>query len=310
MAKLTRNVILAMAKETTYGTPETLAGANAILLSSMTHNWLAGNTVSRDFIRPYLGNSSTIQLDQHVEFNFEVELQSSGAAGTRPVYGDLLMACGMAEDINALTDVQYTPVSTDFDSATAEVNMDGVFQQALGCRGSFNLNIARGAIPKFGFNFMGSYSAPTDDTALVPDFSDFIVPLGVNSLNTTTVTLFGEDLCMESLQIDLANNLVFRDLPGCDPEAVITNRAPSGTIVFQATDVATYNWIEAARTKTSGALQIIHGTAAGQIVQIDCPNVTLNPPTNQDSDGIWMYSFPLVLEPSSAGNDEIKITFK
>jgi len=109
---------------------------------------------------------------------------------------------------------------------------------------------------------------------------------------------------------DLANNLVFRDLPGCDPEAVITNRAPSGTIVFQATDVATYNWIEAARTKTSGALQIIHGTTAGQIVQIDCPNVTLNPPTNQDSDGIWMYSFPLVLEPSSAGNDEIKITFK
>lgn len=309
MAKLTRNVILAMAKETTYGTPETLAGANAILLSSMTHNWLAGNTVSRDFIRPYLGNSSTIQLDQHVEFQFEVELQSSGTAGTRPVYGDLLMACGMAEDDN-VGDVIYTPVSTAFDSATAEVNMDGVQQQATGCRGSFSLNIARGAIPKFSFNFMGAYAAPTDETALVPDFTDFVVPLGVNSLNTTTVTLFGEDLCMESLQIDLANNLVYRDLPGCDPEALITNRAPSGTIVFQATDVATYDWIEAARTKTSGALQIIHGTAAGQIVQIDCPNVTLNPPTNQDSDGIWMYSFPLVLEPSSTGNDEISITFK
>lgn len=309
MAKLTRNVILAMKKEAVYGTPETLAGANAILLSTMTHNWLAGNTASRDFIRPYLGNSSTIQLDQHAEFQFEVELQSSGTAGTRPVYGDLLMACGLAEDIN-VGDVQYTPVSTGFDSATAEVNMDGVFQQMTGCRGSLNLNIARGAIPKIGFNYMGSYSAPSDAAALTPDFDGFIVPLGVNSLNTTTVTLFGEDLCMESLSIDLANNLVFRDLPGCDPEAVITNRAPSGTIVFQATDVATYAWIEAARTKTSGALQIIHGTTPGQIVQIDCPNVTLNPPTNQDSDGIWMYSFPLVLEPSSAGNDEIKITFK
>lgn len=309
MAKLSRNVVLAMGKETTYGSAATLTGANAILLSSITHNWLAGNTVARDFIRPYLGNSSTIQLDQHSEFQFDVELQGSGTAGTRPVYGDLLMACGMAEDINA-SDVVYTPVSTDFDSVTAEVNMDGVFQQATGSRGSFSINIARGSIPKFSFNFMGGYSAPSDATALTPDFDGFMVPEGVNSLNTATVTLFGEDLCMESLQIDLANNLIFRDLPGCDPEALITDRKPAGTIVFQATDVATYAWIEAARTKTSGALQIIHGTTPGKIIQIDCPNVTLNPPTNNDSDGIWMYSFPIVLEPTSAGNDEISITFK
>lgn len=309
MAKLTRNVILAMAKETTYGSAETLAGANAILLSSMTHNWLAGNTVSRDFIRPYLGNSSTIQLDQHTEFQFDVELQSSGTAGVRPVYGDLLMACGFAEDIN-VGDVAYTPVSTDYDSVTAEINMDGVFQQMTGCRGSVSLNIARGAIPKFSFNFMGGYSAPTDAAAMTPDFDGFIVPLGVNSVNTPTITLFGKPLCMESVQFDMANNLVYRDLPGCDPVAEITQRAPTATIVFQATDVATYNWIEAARIKTAGALQIIHGTTAGQIVQIDCPNVTLNPPTNQDSDGIWMYSYQIVLEPTSAGNDEIKITFK
>ena len=119
MAKLTRNVILAMAKETTYGTPETLAGANAILLSSMTHNWLAGNTVSRDFIRPYLGNSSTIQLDQHVEFQFEVELQSSGTAGTRPVYGDLLMACGM---------VTGTPMSAARSRSTSRL-ISGLFRR-------------------------------------------------------------------------------------------------------------------------------------------------------------------------------------
>lgn len=309
MAKRTRNVVLAMKKEAVYGTAPTVAGANAILLQALTHTWLAGNTASRDHIKPFLGNSATVQLDQHTEFNFELELQSSGTAGTRPVFADLLMACGFAEDITAATDVAYSPVSNDFDSCTAEVNMDGVFQRSTGCRGSFGINIARGAIPKLNFNFMGIYAAPTDAAALTPDFSGFQDPLGPNSTNTPTITLFGETLCMESLQIDIANNLVFRDLPGCDPAVEITQRATSGTIVFQATDIATKNWIEAARSRESGALQIIHGTTAGRIVQIDCPKVTLNPPSNQDSDGVWMYSVPLVFEPD-AGNDEIVITFK
>ena len=309
MAKRTRNVVLAMKKESVYGTAPTIGGANAILLSALTHNWLAGNTASREFIKPYLGNSPSIQLDQHTEFNFELELQSSGAAGTRPVFADLLMACGFAEDINAGTDVVYSPVSDSFDSCTAEVNMDGVFQRATGCRGSFGINIARGAIPKLPFNFMGHYSAPSDAAALVADFSGFKDPLGPNSVNTPTVTLFGETLCMESLSIDIGNNLVFRDLPGCAPAVEITQRAVSGTLVFEATDVATKNWIEAARTRESGALQIIHGTTAGYIVQIDAPKVTLNPPTNNDSDGVWMYSVPLVFEPDT-GNDEITLTFK
>lgn len=308
MAKKMRNAVLAMAKETVYGTAESLAGANAILLSALSWNWLAGNTASRDFIRPYLGNSSSIQLDQHVEFNFEVELQASGTAGTRPVYGDLIMACAFAEDIN-VGDVVYSPVSNDFDSCTAEVNMDGLFQQASGCRGSFGINVARGSIPKFNFNFMGNYLAPTDESLLTPDFSGFQVPLGPNSVNTPTILLFGEPLCMESIQIDIANQMVHRDLPGCAPSVEITQRATTGTIVFEATDVATKNWIEAARAKESGALQIIHGTEAGSIIQIDAPNVTLNPPSNSDSEGNFMFSVPLVFEPLN-GNDEIVITFK
>ena len=309
MAKRTRNVVLAMKKEAVYGTAPTVAGANAILLQALTHTWLAGNTASRDHIKPYLGNSATVQLDQHTEFNFELELQSSGTAGTRPVYGDLIMACGFDETVTAGTDVVYAPVSNAFDSCTAEVNMDGVFQRSTGCRGSFSINIARGGIPKLPFNFMGIYAAPSDASALTPDFSGFMDPLGPNSVNTPTITLFGEALCMESLSIDIGNNLVFRDLPGCDPAVEITQRAVSGTIVFEATSIAAKNWIEAARSRESGALQIIHGTTAGHIVQIDCPKVTLNPPSNQDSDGVWMYSVPLVFEPNT-GNDEIAITFK
>ena len=310
MALFMNKTLVAVKKETTYGTDPSLAGTDCFLVSNVSLTPLAGNTASRDFVRPYFGQSSSIQLDQHVELSFDIELASSGTAGTRPAYGDALLACGFAETITSGTDAVYEPLSSDFDSVTIEVYMDGILHQITGARGSFSLSVARGALPSLSFNFMGVYVAPADATPLTPNFSDFKIPLGVNSSNTQTISLFGESLCMESFSADVANNLVFRDLPGCDPAALITNRAPSGTVVFEATTVTTYAWVEAARTKTSGALQLIHGTSAGAIVQIDAPAVTINPPSYQDSDGVMMMSAPLVFEPTSAGNDELVLTFK
>jgi len=310
MALFMNKTLVAVKKETTYGTDPTLAGTDCFLVSNVSLTPLAGNSATRDFVRPYFGQSSSIQLDQYVELSFDVELASSGTAGTRPAFGDALLACGLEETITATTDAVYTPVSADFDSVTIEVYMDGILHQMTGARGSFSLSIARGAIPMLSFRFTGNYVAPADATPLTPDFSDFKIPKGANATNTQTITLLGESLCMESFSLDISNNLVHRDLPGCDPACLITDRAPSGTLVFEAPTVTTYNWVEAARLKTSGALQIVHGTAAGSIVQIDAPAVTLNPPSYQDSDGVMMLSAPLVFEPTSSGNDEIELTFK
>ena len=310
MALFMNKTLVALKKETTFGTAATLAGTDCFLVSNVSLTPLAGNTATRDFVRPYFGQSSSIQLDSHVELSFDVELASSGAAGSRPAYGDALLACGFEETLTASTSAVYEPLSADFDSVTIEVFMDGIKHQITGARGSFSLSIARGAIPSISFNFMGNYVAPADASPLTPNFSDFKIPLGANSVNTQTITLFDEDLCVESFSADLANNLVYRDLPGCDPAALITDRAPTGTLVFEATTITTYNWVEAARTKTAGAFQIIHGTAAGSIVQIDAPAVTINPPSYQDSDGVMMLSAPLIFEPTSSGNDELVLTFK
>lgn len=310
MALFMNKTLVALKKETTFGTAATLAGTDCFLVSNVSLTPLAGNTATRDFVRPYFGQSSSIQLDSHVELSFDVELASSGAAGSRPAYGDALLACGFEETLTASTDAVYELLSGDFDSVTIEVFMDGIKHQITGARGSFSLSIARGAIPSISFNFMGNYVTPADATPLVPNFSDFKIPLGANSANTATISLFEEDLCVESFSADLANNLVYRDLPGCDPAALITDRAPTGTLVFEATTITTYNWINAAKVKTAGAFQLIHGTAAGSIVQIDAPNVTINPPSYQDSDGVMMLSAPMVFEPTSAGNDELVLTFK
>lgn len=310
MSLLTRKTLVALKKEASYGVAETLAGSNCFQAtvdpSRLTP--LAGNAVARDFNRPYLGNSSTLQVEAYRQLAFDVEAAGSSAAGTPPPYGDALLACGLAATIVASTSVAYNPISAAFSSASIECFIDTIKHQLLGSRGNVSLNLAKGAIPKWAFTFIGSYVAPADATPLTPDFSAFQVPQAPNSTYTPTVTLFGESLCMESFNIDLGNTTVNRDLPGCTPRIELTNRAPKGTLVVELTPVAAYAWIEAARTKTSGALEIAHGIGAGKVLTITAPNVTLDPPSFSDSDGIVMLSLPLVFEPD-AGNDEVLFTF-
>jgi hypothetical protein len=309
MALFMRKTLLALKIEDTEGSAETLTGTECFLIRNATLTPLAGNTAERQFVRETFGNYGTIQLDQHVELTFEVEFSPSGAAGTAPAYADALLACGLDEATSNGVSVTYTPLSSDFDSATIEVYMDGIKHQMTGCRGNVSLNLARGSLPTLNFTFMGSYTAPADATPLTPDFTGWQVPLGPNSLNTATVQLHGIDVCMESISIDLANQTTFRDLPGCDPKALITDRKPSGSIVFEMTDVDTYAWVEAARTHVVDDLSIVHGNDAGYIITIAAPAVSFQPPSFTDSDGIMMCSMPLAFEPTSAGNDEISIAY-
>jgi hypothetical protein len=309
MAKSMRKTLLALAVEAVEGTPETLDGADCFLIRNATLTPLAGNSVNREFVREVYGNFGSIQLDQHIELSCEIEFSPSGTKGTAPAYAAALLAAGFEENVTAGTKVEYTLLSEGFDSVTMGTWMDGIYQEGAGARGNLSINLARGSLPTLNMNFMGSYTKPSDETPPTPDFTDWKVPLGPNSLNTATVTLHGEAICMESLSIDLANQLVFRDLPGCDPKALITDRKPSGTIVFEMTDVATYEWVENARLHVTGALQVIHGTADGSKITIDAPAVSFGQPSYSDSDGVLMCSLPLVFEPTSAGNDELKLTF-
>jgi len=140
MALYMNKTLVAVKKETTYGTDPTLAGTDCFLVSNVSLTPLAGNSATRDFVRPYFGQSSSIQLDSHVELSFDVELASSGTAGTRPAFGDALLACGFDETITATTSAAYTPISDSFDSVTIEVYMDGILHQLTGARGSFSLS--------------------------------------------------------------------------------------------------------------------------------------------------------------------------
>lgn len=309
MALLTRRRVILAKIESTYGTDSTPTGAaNAILVRNLTITPLNAELIQRDLIRPYLGASPQLLAATSATVEFEVEIAGSGTAGTAPAYGPLLRACGMAEADNA-TDVVYTPVSTGFASVTIYFNVDGVQHKLTGARGNVALTINAREIPVYQFSFTGLYNAAADVALPTPDYTAFQAPQAANTDNTPTFSFFSYSAPLQNLEINFNNEVVFRSLIGAE-SVIITNRNVSGTAVFEAPTITTKDFFTAAVDSITGALQLIHGTAAGKIVQLDSSVVSIGNPTYQDSDGIHMLSVPFNLVPTSSGNDEISITVK
>lgn len=317
MSYFSRNAVILAKLEVAYNTDANPAGANAILVRNLSMTPQNAEFASRDLIRPYYGNSESLPTAISAICEFEIELAGSGTAGDVPAWGDLLRACGFAETVDAGTSVVYAPVSTGFDSLSMLYSVGGdggsrIRHKFNGARGTVSFEAKNKAIPVMKFRFQGTYSAVVDDaTALAPDFSAFVAPLPVNRVNTPGFTLHGAASAMSELTLDVANTLVFRSLPGSAAEQVlITDRKPTGSITFEATSVATKNWWEIARTAATGALSLIHGVSAGNIIEIDAPSVQVNNPQYADDSGVAMLKCGLVPVPGSAGNDELSITVR
>lgn len=306
---LTRKRLILVKKESTYGTDASPLGADALLVRNLDITPIEADVVSRDLIRPYLGNSPQLLANSRVSITFQVELAGSGIAGTAPRYGSVLQACGMSETIVAVTSVTYAPVSAAFSSATIYFNNDGILHKATGCRGSFTLNAEVGQIPTMDFTMTGVYNAPTDTAAPSVTYTTQASPLIFKQGNTSAFQFFSYAGCLQSVSFDVANETVYRELVGCTKEVLITNRAPSGEVMLEAPALATKDFFSIAQTETTGNLTFLHGTTAGNRVTLTASQCDISNPSYADMDGIQMLSVPYVAVPTTAGNDEISLAF-
>jgi len=309
MSLLTRKRTILAKLETTYGTDPTPTGsANAILVRNLSITPLNAENVSRDLVRPYLGASEQLIASAYVGVEFEVEMAGSGTAGTAPAYGPLLQACGMTETDGA-SDVTYTPKSASFASVTMYYNVDGVLHKVTGARGNVELVINARQIPVFKFTFTGLYNAPSDASAPSVTYTAFQTPVAANSDNTTDFELFSFGAALESLNINFNNAIQYRSLIGAE-DVLMTDRQMSGQVVFEAPTITAKDFFSLALGSTLGNLDIVHGTTAGNMVQITSSRVDVSNPSYQDQNGIQMLQVPLTFVPSTSGNDEISIVVK
>ena len=306
---LTRKRLILVKKETTYGTDSSPAGTDALLVRNLDITPIEADLVSRDLIRPYLGNSPQLLANSRVGITFQVELAGSGTAGTAPRFGAILQACGMSETIVATTSVTYAPVSASFSSATIYFNNDGILHKATGCRGTFTLNAAVGEIPTIDFTMVGVYNAPTDTAAPAVTYSAQASPLIFKQGNTSSFQFFSYAGCLQSVTFDIANSTVYRELVGCTKEVIITDRKPAGTVMIEAPTLATKDYFSTAQTETTGNLTFLHGTTAGNRVTLNALQCDIANPSYADQDGIQMLNIPYIAVPTTSGNDEMSLVF-
>ncbi|NBS67766.1 hypothetical protein EBT31_02490 [bacterium] len=311
MPLLSRRQLLLAELEVTYGTdPTPTAGSNAILVRNIEVTPLEAETVSRELIRPYLGQSEQLLAQTRVLINFEVELAGSGTAGTAPAYGPLLRACSFTETVSAGVSVTYEPNSDAAPkSVTIYFNNDGVLHKATGCRGTFSLNGAVGEIPTIAFEFTGIYNTPTDVALGSPTYANQADPVVFKQGNTSGFQVFSYAGCLQSFSLELANEIVYRELVGCTKEVLITNRAPAGEVMIEAVPVGTHNFFTDATGNSTGNLTFQHGQTAGNIVTFTAGQIDLGNPSYSDEDGIQMLTLPYIATPTDSGNDEMEIVF-
>ena len=309
MAQLTRQRVILIEAESSYGTDPTPAATDVVLVTDLSITPQSSDVVNRDVVRPYLGSSQQLLANTRVECTFSVEFCGSGTAGDAPRYGSALKACGLSESIVSNTSVTYEPISANFSSITIHYNVDGVRHIVTGCRGNVALSAEVGAIPTLDFTFTGIYNAPTDTALPSVTYGDQATPLIFKNGNTSSFQLLSFAGALQSLNFDMGNSIVYRELVGGTKEVLLTDRAANGSVTIEAPTLAQKDYFTAALTDTAlGNLTVTHGTTAGNICRLTSTKVDIGDVSYGEMDGVTMLEIPYTLVPSSA-NDELSIVY-
>ena len=312
MADLNAKKVFLLSKiEGAYGVDPTPVDTDAVETRGLAITRYDGDRISNTIDRSTLGGYSEINVGPRSGLTFNVGMQGSGAAATATAYGALLRACGLLQTIGG-SSVTYAPVSSGYESVTAYHFMDGMRQILKGVRANVTGTLGRGVLPVWGFNLQGLYNTPTTPACVTPNITDFFDPIPVTKTNTPTLTIAGySGAKLEQFTFDLGNQITYlntTNYEGLD----ITDRNVTGTISIAAPDLATKNFftnLESHTGVTTAAFQLIHGTVAGKIVQIDGSKVQISTISDSNQDNRGIYTFGLKFLPTS-GNDEILITTK
>jgi len=206
--------------------------------------------------------------------------------------------------------VVYRRITDNPESITHYMFFDKVLHKMVGARGSVQFQFTYKKTPTAKFSFTGVYVPVTDVDAPAVSFAARKKPLAVNSINTKNIKLHGyAGVVLSDLSVDLANETVFRSLPGMTDSVSITDSKPTGSLTQQANTVAVKDWFSAIKNIDVGAFTMTHGVTAGNIVKVDAPRTQLTKLSYSEEDNVQMIQTPFKLLPD-LGNDEFLLGFQ
>lgn len=272
--------VLFLKKEGVYATDAAPTGAlNARLTRNFTAKPVAVDRIERNLDRPVRGRSKDAASNARQTFGYELELAGSGAAGTPPAWMEDLELCGMAAPAiaaGASATQRFAAVGAALSSGTAYHWHGTQRRVGLGARGTFSFDFTAGAYPFIGLQM----------TALLPDTADFGMtdaapgevafdqwrdPLEVSTANTD-FTLGGYALVLRSITGEAGATVALRNLVG-ERAVQRGNHAVTGRILAKAPTLAARNYFRELKTGAEIPAQIVHGVAAGEVIQLDMAHV-------------------------------------
>ncbi|MBN9530517.1 MAG: hypothetical protein J0H82_30195 [Alphaproteobacteria bacterium] len=199
--------------------------------------------------------------------------------------------------------VRYRPVSSSFASVVFFTFVDGILHRIRGSRGTVGVEFTVQQIPMFSFEYTGLYAEPVDLAPGAFNRAGWVDPLEVSDRNTPDFRLAGRDMILQSLQLNLANDVKYKNRVNQE-EVTIDDRKPSGSIKVAALNLGDFNPYAYATNHTMVPFYLRHGRSAGNIVMLSGTRGQLLRPKYQDQDGDVFYDMPFEPQPD-AGDDEI-----
>lgn len=313
-----KRCIILLKLESTYGVDPTPTGAaNALLISNQTVTPLNAQNVPREIVRGFFGASEELVGTGFKEVAFDLEIQSSGAAGTAPACGAALRASAFAEAVTASTRVEYTPITNSLESATIYYYDDGVLHKLLGARGNVEVMMGVGERPVFRFSFIGLDGGDTAVSNPTGTFTAWKAPAVINDANTGDLTFGGTYSAgaisggtaypSRGLSINMGNVANFTPLVGGET-IDMSDRAASGHVDLDLTAAQEVSFMAEVKANTLTSMSMLHGLTAGYKTLIYAPGVQKINPTKQEVNGKRLCGYDLRVTPV-AGNDELRIVF-
>ena len=304
----TKKTLVAAKKESSYASAATLAGTDSVLATDVSLEPVAATALDRNTIDGKFGSRPFIQTNTHVSLTLTVSATPSGTAGTAPDYKDLLLGSGLVHDDQAAQNI-FTPETNleTADSLTIGVYIDGSLHKMTGARGSFTYQIEAGDTPKFIFNFLGLYNAPSATAILTPTYAQ-LVPKVANSTNTTAFQLHSYAGALSSFSFEQNNNLYYSELVGSSKQVRITDRASSGSVSIESVALGTKNYYEIVNSTATGNLTHQHGQTAGNKITFTAAQTQLETIGQGENEGYQMLDIGYRALPNS-GNDEFELKF-
>lgn len=311
---LDRLRIVAAAIESEKGTAETLANADADILAIDPRCPYTPAELERLVLSSDLDKFNSIPGPPIITMTFGVELRGSGTGATPPSWFRLLRACGTTQTINT-ADVDIDPVSDEDTMSTVTLatiignDTDALWVEMQGAMGNAVLTANVNQIPRIDFTMTGVVSQIQNASPLSPTYESTLpfrwynaqIQIGGTEFSSGNYGAFTLDLGNEVEVLENAN-----DTDGLE-YAVVGNRNPGGSIDPRMVPLTTFNPYTKMTTPTTETLQVVFGSAAGNILTLTAPAFQVTGVGDAARQGhmVWPLTYRLR---RSSGDDSFQIT--